>query len=59
MELRRPVKLRVQKAKSGKATIYVVTLPKDFVEALGWEKGDQLEAVLDTEKQEIRIRKIA
>ncbi len=59
MELRRAVKLRTQKAKSGKAFIYTVTLPKDFVEALGWRKGDTLEAVLDTEKKEIIIRRAA
>lgn len=56
MELRKTVKLRTQKAKSGKATIYTITLPKEFVEALGWEPGTQLEVALDTEKKEIRVR---
>ena len=58
MELRKTIKLRTQKAKSGKATIYTITLPKDYVEALGWQKGDTLEAILDTEKKEIRIRRV-
>ncbi len=56
VELRKAVKLRTQKAKSGKATIYVITLPKDFVEALGWRPGTQLEVTLDTEKKKIRVR---
>jgi len=59
MELRKTIKLRTQKAKSGKATIYTITLPKDFVEALGWQKGDTLEAILDTEKKLICVKKLA
>ncbi len=51
------VKLRTQLAKKGTVTMYVITLPKDFVEALGWQKGDTLEIVLDTEKREIRVRR--
>ncbi len=57
MELRKTVKLRTQLAKKGAVTMYVITLPKDFVEALGWQKGDTLEVVLDTEKREIRVRR--
>lgn len=56
MELKKRVKLRTQLAKSGTITMYVVTLPKEYVEALGWQKGDILEIILDTEKKEIRIR---
>ncbi len=57
MELKKRVKLRTQLAKSGTITMYVATLPKEYVEALGWQKGDILEIILDTEKKEIRIRK--
>ena len=57
MELRKTVKLRTQKAKSGKATIYTITLPKEFVEALGWEKGDTLEVALDTAEKKICVKK--
>ena len=58
MELRRVVKLRTQPAKRGTTFIYVITLPKDYVEALGWEKGDRLEVVLDTDRGEIRVRRV-
>ena len=57
MELRKTVKLRTQKAKSGKATIYTITLPKEFIEALGWEKGDTLEVILDTAEKKICVKK--
>ncbi len=59
MELRRVVKLRVQKGKYGQSLSYTVTLPKDYVEALGWEPGDRLEVVLDTVNGEIRLRRTA
>ena len=57
MELRREVKLRTQPAKGGSTFIYVVTLPRDFVEALGWRKGDKLEVTLDTEEKRICVRR--
>ena len=57
MELRREVKLRTQPAKKGTTFIYVITLPKEYVEALGWQRGDRLEVVLDTDKREIRVRR--
>ena len=58
MELRRAVKLRIQRGKYGQSVSYTITLPKDYVEALGWEPGDRLEVILDTEKGEIRVRKV-
>ena len=57
MKLRKTIKLRTQKAKSGKATIYTITLPKEFVEALGWEKGDTLEVTLNTVEKKICVEK--
>lgn len=57
MELRKNVKLRTQLAKRGTITMYVITLPKEYVEALGWQKGDNLEVILDTERREIRVRR--
>ena len=59
MRLRKTVKLRTQRAKSGKAVIYTITLPKEFIEALGWEKGDMLEVILDTEEKKISVKKQA
>ena len=58
MELRRAVKLRVQRGKYGQSVSYTITLPKDYVEALGWRPGDRLEVVLDTERGEIRVRRV-
>ncbi len=57
MELRREVKLIVQKGKYGQSVSYTITLPKDYVEALGWKPGNRLEVVLDTENREIKVRK--
>ncbi len=57
--MRKTVKLRIQRGKHGQAISYTVTLPKDYVEALGWEPGEKLEVALDTEKREIRIRRPA
>ena len=56
VELARSVKLRIQRGKYGQAISYTITLPKDFVEALGWQPGERLQVVLDTEKREIRVR---
>ena len=58
VELRREVKLRVQRGKYGQSISYTITLPKDFVEALGWRPGDKLEVTLDTERREIRVRRV-
>ncbi len=57
MKLRREVKLRVQRGKYGQSISYTITLPKDYVEALGWRPGDKLEVTLDTDKRNICIRK--
>ena len=51
------MKLRIQRGKYGQAISYTITLPKDFVEALGWRPGEKLQVVLDTEKREIRVRR--
>ena len=59
MGLRRTRILRAEKAKSGTAIIHAVTIPKEFIELLGWKPGDELELVLDLEKREIRIRRQA
>lgn len=59
MKIRRTVKLRVQLAKSGTTVMYVVTLPREFVEALGWQRGDKLAIELDTENKQLVIRKEA
>ena len=50
-------KLRWEKTKSGRAGMYVVTIPKEYVELLGWQLGDELELTLDLEKREIRVRR--
>jgi len=56
VELKKTVKLRLHKGNYGRTVIYSITLPKEFVEALGWKKGDMLEVVLDTEKKIILVR---
>lgn len=56
MELRRTRILRAEKAKSGTAIIHAVTIPKEFIELLGWKPGDELELVLDLKRREIRVR---
>ncbi len=58
MELRRTRILRAEKAKSGTAIIHAVTIPKEYIELLGWKPGDKLELILDLQKQEIRIRRL-
>ena len=59
MELRREVKLRLHRGNYGRTAIYTVTLPKEWVEALGWRPGDKLELTLDTERKEIRVKRAA
>ena len=57
MELRREVKLRLHRGNYGRTAIYTVTLPKEWVEALGWRPGDKLEVTLDTDGRRICIRR--
>jgi len=56
MELRKSVKLRIQRGKYGQSLSYTVTIPKEFVEALGWKPGEKLSIILDTDDKEIKIR---
>ena len=50
-------KLRWESTKSGRSGMYVVTIPREYVELLGWRLGDELELELDIERREIRVRK--
>ena len=56
MELVKTVRLRLHKGNYGRTITYTITLPKDFVEALGWQPGEKLQVILDTVNREIRVR---
>ena len=50
------VKLRIERSGTGYWS-YAVTLPKDMVKALGWQKGDRILVELDGERGRIILRK--
>ncbi len=36
---------------------YVITLPKDLMKSLGWQRGEQVEIDFDQKKKQINIKK--
>ncbi|MDP2685033.1 MAG: AbrB/MazE/SpoVT family DNA-binding domain-containing protein [bacterium] len=50
------VKIRRKLFQTGKYS-YVVTIPKDLVKELGWQKGDMLEVDFNKTKKQVIVKK--
>lgn len=48
-------KLRIKKGTG--SFVYAVTIPKDLIELLGWEKDDQIVMIPDKEDKDILVLK--
>ena len=50
------VKLREERSGQGYVS-YAITIPKEFIEELGWKRGDRILVVFDEENKRVLLQK--
>lgn len=51
--------IKLQARPAGASITFYITIPKKFIQELGWKKGDPILIELDEEKKMISVKKIS